>query len=257
MSNKNIKQLPFWETVARSFKYVLKNRQLLKILLLIAAILTVVQVILKTPIMCVYNESFCKDSWQNTFSGFIMVLTAVGIIINYCRSIVCKDVIEFTSLKFLKRMGLYLLWSVLMTFVVGAPITAAIIILSILGLSSKTILLVSVFLFFVFGVLFAPLIVSFPALAVDDYKIINLAKLFKITKGNKMAVFFGQFVIMFPYMLLSKAFIYIYTLIGVNNLALNSCFVFLTSFFVLIDASFRGAFFAHIYQFLKYYDKDK
>ena len=108
-----------------------------------------------------------------------------------------------------------------------------------------------------FTQLLAPLIIAFPALAVDDYKLINLSKLFNLCKGNKMAIFFGQFVIMFPYMLLSKMFAYIYALIGVNNFVLNACFVIITLMMAVLDASFRGAFFAHIYQFLKYYDKDK
>jgi hypothetical protein len=62
---------------------------------------------------------------------------------------------------------------------------------------------------------------------------------------------------MIPYMILSKMFAYIYFLIGVNNYVVNLCFVIITLFMGLIDASFKGAFFAHIYQFLKYYDKDK
>ena len=257
MCNKDIKKLPFWETVGRSFKYVLKNKKLLMALLPVVAVLTVIQLVLKTPIMCAYNESFCVANWQNTLSGIILVLTAVGIIINYCRSIVCKEAVDFTSLKFVKRAGFYILWSVLLTFVVGIPVAIAIIILSVAAIEANMLLLISMCIFFIIGTLLAPMIIAFPALAVDDYKLINLPKLFNICKGNKMAVFFGQFVIMFPYLLLSKMFVYIYALIGANNFVVNACFVIITLAMAVLDASFRGAFFAHIYQFLKYYDKDK
>jgi hypothetical protein len=52
-------------------------------------------------------------------------------------------------------------------------------------------------------------------------------------------------------------FVYIYALIGANSFAVNICFAVITLLMLAIDASFRGAFFAHIYQFLKYYNKDK
>ena len=93
MCNENIKKLPFWETVGRSFKYVLKNRKLLLSLLPFVANLTIVQVALKLPLMCAYNETFCTKGWQNNVSGLFLVIVAVGIIINYCRSIVCKETV--------------------------------------------------------------------------------------------------------------------------------------------------------------------
>ena len=257
MCNNDVKKLPFWETVGRSFKYVLKNRKLLIALIPVVAFLAVIQLILKAPVMCAYNERFCVNSWQNTLGGIVLVLTAVGIIINYCRSIVCKEKVDFRSLNFFKRAGFYILWSFLMTFVIGIPVSIVVIVLSVTGVNVNLLLLISMCLFFVLGTVLAPLIIAFPALAVDDYKLINLSKLFNLCKGNKMAIFFGQFVIMFPYMLLSKMFAYIYALIGVNNFVLNACFVIITLMMAVLDASFRGAFFAHIYQFLKYYDKDK
>ena len=41
MENQEIKKLPFWDTVARSFKYVLKNRALLVGILPVIAALSV------------------------------------------------------------------------------------------------------------------------------------------------------------------------------------------------------------------------
>lgn len=257
MCNKDVKKLPFWETVGRSFKYVLKNRKLLLALLPVIGVLTIVQVVFKLPLMCAYNESFCIQNWQNSVSGLFLVVAAVGIIINYCRSIICKDEVDFLSLRFFKRLAFYVLWSLVLTFALGIPVAIFIMAISLTGIDMSMVLLLAMFLFFVLGTALAPLIVGFPAISVDDYKLINLSKLFKIAYGNKMSIFFGQFVIMIPYMILSKMFAYIYILIGVNNYVVNLCFVIITLFMGLIDASFKGAFFAHIYQFLKYYDKDK
>lgn len=257
MPKKEIKKLPFWETVGRSFKYVLKNRKLLLALLPVVAVLTVAQMVFSMPLMCSYNEKFCIQNWQTAVSGIILVLFAVGIIINYCRSIICKETVDYISLKFFKRLAFYILWSFALTFAIGIPLAIFIMILSLMGVDANTSLLLATIMFFVLGTILAPLLVGFPALAVDDYKLINLSKLFSLAKGNKISIFFGQFVIMFPYMILSKMFMYIYILLDVNNYAVNLFFVVVTIFLGLIDASFKGAFFAHVYQFLKYYDKDK
>ena len=257
MTEKNIKALPFWETVGRSFKYVLKNKKLLLALLPVAVAMLLLQIILKLPFMCSYNESFCVQNWQNSISTIISVFVAVGIIINYCRSIICKEYVDFVSLKFFKRMIFYILWSLLLTFSVGIPLSLFIIIMSFTGLSTDTILMISLFLFFVIGTFLAPLAVAFPALAVDDYKIIKISKLFEMAKGNKMSIFFGQFIIMVPYMILSQMFTYIYTISGTSSYGAKVFFVCITICLGLLDAGFKGAFFAHIYQFLKYYDKNK
>lgn len=257
MPNKKIKKLPFWETVGRSFKYVLKNRKLLVSLLPVVAVLTVVQTVFNMPLMCSYNEKFCIQNWQSGVSGIILVVVAVGIIINYCRSIICKETVDYTSLKFFKRMFFYILWSFILTFAMGIPSAIFIMILSLAGVDTNTVLLLTTFLFFILGAALAPLLIGFPALAVDDNKLINLPKLFKLAKGNKMSIFFGQFVIMVPYLILSKMFVYLYNFLGINNYALNLSFVIITVCLGLMDAGFKGAFFAHIYQFLKYYDKDK
>lgn len=257
MTSKAIKPLPFWETIGRSFKYVLKNKKLQLALLPVVGGLFLLQIVLKLPFMCSYNESFCTESWRASLSAIVSVIIAVGIIINYCRSIICKEYVEFTSAKFFKRMSFYILWSFLLTFIIGIPVAVFIIIVSLTGLDTNIIMLLSLFLFFGLGVALAPLMVAFPALAVDDYKIIKISKLFALAKGNKMSIFFGQFLVMTPYMLLSKMFAYLYIFIGVNSYVMNLCFVFVTICLAVLDASFKGAFFAHVYQFLKYYDKDK
>jgi hypothetical protein len=257
MSNKIIKLLPFWETVGRSFKYVLKNKKLLVALLPVVGALFVLQIALGLPFMCSYNASFCMQNWQHTTSVVFLMFAVIGIIINYCLSIICKETVDFYSVKFVKRASLYILWSFLMTFLVGAPLILIVALLLTLGVAENIVLMSSLFLFFVLGTIFAPLMVAFPALSVDDYKLIKVSKLFQLAKGNKMRIFFGQFIVMIPYILLSKMVAYIYALMGINNYALNLCFVLIAVGLSVLDAGFKGAFYAHIYQFLKYYDKDK
>ena len=201
MTDKIVKLLPFWETVGRSFKYVLKNKKLLIALLPVLAVLVVWQIAFGLPFMCSYSESFCLQNWQHTISTVFLMLVVVGIIINYCRSIICKETVDFISLKFFKRMLLYILWSVFLTFLVSIPLALIISILLAFGVDTNIVLIVSLFSFFALGTFFAPLIIALPALSVDDYKFTKISKLFQLVKGNKMSIFFGQFVVMIPYLL--------------------------------------------------------
>ena len=257
MTKKSIKLLPFWETVGRSFKYVLKNKKLLLSLIPVIGVLLLLQIGLKLPMLCSYNEKFCNQNWQNILSALFLVFATVGIIINYCRSIICKESVDITSLKFIKRISFYIMWSFLLSFVIGIPVAIFVMLISLITAETSIILFMSLFLFFVLGTYMAPMIVAFPAIAVDDYKIIKIKKLFDLAKGNKISIFLGQFIMMIPYMLLSKMFVYLYSIIATNNYIINLTFVLVAICLGGLDASFKGAFFAHIYQFLKYYDKDK
>ena len=60
---------------------------------------------------------------------------------------------------------------------------------------------------------------------------------------------------MVPYWVVLQMLISAYYLIGVNNYVVDLIFVIAVLFIGMIDAGFKGAFFAHIYQFFKFYDK--
>ena len=52
MEKQEIKKLPFWDTIARSFKYVFKNKALLIGILPLIAALSVLQIFIGLPFIC-------------------------------------------------------------------------------------------------------------------------------------------------------------------------------------------------------------
>lgn len=257
MKNQSMHKLPFWETLSRSFKYALKNKQLFLGILPVVFILVLIQITLNLPFACSFGAGQCS-----TGSGYYLTLlsfaaAAAGIIINYCRSIICKADVDFKSLKFWRRLGLYIAAKIMMLFIVMLPSVVVIMAIAYLSGFSEAILIAGLILVpLLFSILFAPLFLVFPAIAVEDYQLINRKKLFETAKGNYNAIFWSQFVLSIPYWILFKMCIEIYQIIGINNYIVNLLFVIVAMFLAMIDACFKGSYFAHIYQFFKFYNKD-
>ncbi|MBE6444379.1 MAG: hypothetical protein E7020_06940 [Alphaproteobacteria bacterium] len=254
MPKNNIKYLPFWETIGRSFKYVLKNRILLKAIIPVVGFLAVIQIVCGMPSMCAFSASYCNQGFS--FIGTItLIIAAAGIIINYCRSIICKAEIDYLSKNFWRRMGWYLLASISLAIIISIPTFATIVLISLLNLGDLPTSILSIMSLIGISIVFAPLFLVFPAVAVEDYTIINWSKLYNMVKGNFNAVFWGQFVIMMPYWIVFRMFAEIYKLIAIDNYIINLLFVIIILIIGMLDACFKGAYFAHIYQFFKFYNK--
>ncbi len=254
MIKNEIKYLPFWETVGRSFKYVLKNKVLLQAIIPVVGILLFIQIICGMPSMCAFSSSHCEQPLSFVCT-ITLIIAAAGIIINYCRSIICKAEIDYLSKNFWRRMGWYLLASMFLAIIISVPTFAAIVLVSFLNLSDLLTSILSIISLIGVSILFAPLFLVFPSIAVEDYTMINWSKLYNMVRGNFNAVFWGQFVIMIPYWIFFRMFAEIYKIINTDNSIVNLIFVFIILSIGMLDACFKGAYFAHIYQFFKFYDK--
>lgn len=256
MKNSATPKMPFWETLGRSFKYALKNKQLLISVLPVIAVLVLIQILLGLPFACSFGSGTCSTGWSYYLTLLSLIAAASGIIINYCRSIICKANVDYTSRKFWKQMGLYLLAKVFMLIVVSVPVVAAILAVSYMsGFNEQIILAAMIIIPLIFCIIFSPLFLLFPAISVEDYEMVNLKKLFALAKGNFNAIFWGQFALSIPYWLLFKMCVELYQIIGINTYALNLAFVTICMFLAIIDACFKGAYFAFIYQHFKFYDE--
>ena len=110
MCKTDIKKLPFGETVGRSFKYVLKNKELLRAIIPVVGVLTIIQILLGFPAMTSIKTVTLSHS-KIYLGALSLAFAAIGIIINYCRSIVCKASVDYLSLKFWKRLGIYFVFA--------------------------------------------------------------------------------------------------------------------------------------------------
>ncbi len=260
MENQEIKKLPFWDIVARSFKYVFKNRILLKSILPLVAALAVLQIVIGLPFLCSLDTNACSNDWRRAVTVLSIALGAVSVIINYCRSIICKAKVDFTSLRFWKQTVLYFIASLVLSVIVVVPVLVCLTLSAFVfdpNTSINILTLISVLVSVASAIVFAPLFLVFPAIAVEDYQMIKWSKLFALVKGNHNAVFWAQFVIMLPYWLVAKMWSAIYALINSGSYVIALIFVIGGLLLGILDACFKGAFFAHVYQFFKFYDKPK
>ena len=257
MENQTTHKLPFWETLGRSFKYSLKNKQLLLGILPVILVLVFIQIALNLPFACSFGAGQCSTGAGYYLTLLSFVAAASGIIINYCRSIICKADVDFTSFRFWRQLGLYIAAKIVMLLIIMLPSVAVIMAIAYLSGFSEAVLIAGIVLVpLLFSILFAPLFLIFPAIAVEDYQTINRKKLFETTKGNYNAIFWSQLILSVPYWILFRMCIEIYQIIGINNYLINLLFVIAAMFLAMIDACFKGAYFAHIYQFFKFYDKN-
>jgi len=246
-------RLPFLETVGRSFKYVLKNKSLLKAIVPVIAGIFVLQLLLNMPILCAYSQEECNQRWV-LLNLLVFSTASAGIIINYCRSIILKAESDYISKDFWKRIIFYLLSSIIFSIVISIPTILISGVLGI-GLPTEARVVVSVITTFVVSIMLAPIFLVFPAISVDDYTLLNIKKIFTIARHNHNAIFWGQFVIMIPFWILNQGIAELYPLLDSPNYAVKMLITLLSVILSVIDAGFKGAFFAHIYQFFTFYDR--
>ena len=257
MKAEATKKLPFWETVGRSFKYVLKNGKLLKAGAMLALCIIIFEIAMGLPLLCAIDSNQCQKGAKNIINIIAIALVSIGIIINYCRVIILKAPVDFISLSFWKRMLKYSLTSIMLSVFISIPTIVSIVIMVMLGISDHTLYMMSFSMTLLFGVLFAPIYLMFPAISVDNKEAINFKKVYQLAKGNKMPIFFGQFILMTPYWLLATMYGVFYGMMDTNSYIIKLISSAIILLLGLIDAALKGAFFAHIYQFFTYYSKKK
>ncbi|MCQ2741439.1 MAG: hypothetical protein MJ210_04930 [Alphaproteobacteria bacterium] len=263
----------FLTLIGRSFKYVFKNKALLRGISPLAAILIIFQLVLGLPFLCAFQDNcpvglssteavisaFFHNNdinWTHLLAIISLVLGATGIIINYCRTLIIKARVDFLSLTFWKNMGFYLLARVVLDIVVFMLFLAfSFLLIKILNFihPADFVYISGIFIVLLVSyILAAPIFLAFPAIAVEDFKMLHLKELFASAKGNFNTIFWGQFIITVPYWLFFGMLKEIYTLLPQNNMIIDFVFVSLLVVISLIDACFKGAFFANIYQIIKF-----
>ena len=114
MENKTAQiRLPFWETVRRSFMYVLTNFDVyLKVTALWFAII-LYEMFTDFPSICNLSAEGCTGGWMQNVSILLLMLASIAIVIAFCRVIVLKVPSSYFSWAFGKREIVYLLYNIL------------------------------------------------------------------------------------------------------------------------------------------------
>ena len=110
--------LPFIETLKRSFNYVLCSPRLLLGSISIGLVAFIYEIFSGFPILCSLGVQICEENTTQSLSNLIIVLVSVAIIINYCRGIILKSSFDFRSLSFMRRIVLYILAAIGLYFAI-------------------------------------------------------------------------------------------------------------------------------------------
>lgn len=256
MSNE-LTKLPLWEVLKSTFTFVWQHKKIILPVLPLVLILMVAQIIIRLSPNCIADLKACSETWQVAVLSIVFSLTNIAIVINYCRGACGKKSSDYSTWSFVKRLCLYVALLLGVSLFLVVPIAIIIALIAVLFndiLIAQTIFYISVI---ILGILIAPLLLMFPAIAMDDYASLSIQRLFRIAKGNHNAIFWGLALVSFlcfaPMFILVSVVIWFNGLEGVReNLWLILCGMGIQ----IIFSAVKGSYYAHIYQLFKYVKKN-
>lgn len=261
MTNIKAHNLPFLETIKRSFVYSIYNFSLFLKVSSVALFLVVIEAFNDFPILCTLGEGECSQDTINTLTSLFMMFLSIGVIVNYCRSIILKSDIDFYSWSFIRRSLWYLLASVAFGLFVFLPfmLFAGVYgyILQLFGWGEiDAVYMLLVLPLIAWIIYLSPLFMIFVAITVDD-KSMTIKEAFKITKGNSNKIFWGQIIMMLPCTIAIYALGTLYQITGADTYIVKFVYMFILLALSFLDSCFKASFFAHIYQYFTFYQKKK
>ncbi len=257
--NEKIK-MPFWETLRRTFAYVWNDRKMLLAILPILIAFIILKFVLQQTSSCNPALENCNN-WQELTLSIALIVMNIAIIINYCRKIILKDDPNFTGKRFWKGAVFYFIATMVYFFLILLPLVVLIPLTMLIGSSASAgsigwgLLSLYVIIFAEF-VLAAPLLLWFPSIAVEDYKMLSIKKLFRLVKGNHNKLFWGMFVTNIPlFVLLVVIILAAGAFFGADNLRNSNSLWLLGMVVQALNTCLKGSYYAHTYQFFKFVEK--
>lgn len=262
MKEQKTINLPFVETLSRSFMYTLCNWELYLRVVAVGIIAVLWEMFNGFPVLCSFSNADCVGGAAQSISSLLILLISVGIIVNYCRAIILKAPIDFRSDGFFKRVLLYIWTSFLLMLAIVVPFVLATLlygmILGLFGINADVgniTYLFSVVVLVAWCICLAPIFLVFAAITVDD-KSMTVKQAYALCKGNFNKIFWGQTLLMIPVAVVVYLLALLYQAMGVESYVIKFIFMVLALALSFLDSCFKASFFAHIYQYFTFY-KDK
>lgn len=245
--------LPFGETLKRSFLYVILHTNLFLKVSFIGLVVLIYEMMSGFPMMCSLNSQLCLKNNVQIVSNLLTFLVSVAVIINYCRAVVLKNSPDYVSVGFLRRFSKYILVMLSLSFLILIMAVLISVLFKLIGVvEGSTIYIISVILGLFLVVCISPLFLYLGAIAVDD-KTLTIKQVFTLCKGNYNKIFWGQTVLMLPGMFLMFIITTLYQLSPTDDYIGKLIYVFCLIAASLFDTCIKGSFFAHIYQYFIFY----
>ena len=262
MKEQKIINLPFLETLSRSFMYTLYNWELFLKVISVGVIAVLWEMFNGFPVLCSFSDAECVGGAAQSVSSLLILLISVGIIVNYCRAIILKAPIDFRSGGFFRRVLFYILASFLLMLTIVVPFILLTLlygmILGFIGMENDVgnmTYLFSAVILVAWCICLAPVFLVFAAITVDD-KSITVKQAYALCKGNFNKIFWGQTLLMIPVAIVVYLLALLYQAMGVESYVVKFIFMVLALALSFLDSCFKASFFAHIYQYFTFY-KDK
>lgn len=248
--------LPLINILKSTFKFVWQNKKVILPILPVMLIIMAAQMIIRLSPACTADLSSCSGTWYVIVLSIIFSLINIAVTINYCRAANGDTAFDYSSVKFIKRLAIYVvLLLAILLFAIAAMLPMGIVTLFTQDqLIWQTVLYIGLF---IFGILAAPLLLMFPATAMDDYEFLSIQRLFRVAKYNHNALFWGLFLLSLSCFLPLLGLVMIFVLTSGLIEVREQLWILLCSMIIqLIYSSLKGAYYAHIYQFFKHIEKN-
>ena len=259
MTKNNTINLPVFETVIRSFMYIIKNFSTFAKICSIFSLFIIAEVVLDFPSLCYVNSGYCREDLSANILTLMISVSGAIIAVEIIRNIILRQEYKWFSISFGIPHLKYIGYSLLITAMIAIP---SILILIISSASSYTNVssYVSVFLNAAFiatliglSVFCFRLYLVYAGAATGDAEM-TLYKSYALTTGNMFRILAGQALIAIPTAILILIIIGIYQVTEWGFIG-NCVFVFLGIFCSYFDIALKASYHSHIYQYFVYCSK--
>lgn len=256
MATKNKINLPFGETIKRSFLYTIFNGKLLAKVLSFGLVLLAYEIwsgFVGLQALSV-KSSLSEDDWRVIASNLLHMMVSIAVMVNYSRFIILKSPLDFGSLSFFRRVIVLMLAMFIFIFGISIPLTLLFSLVQALGI--PVLYLISLLAIIAIVICVSPISLYFIGIAIED-KNMTLREAFSITKGNYNKIFWGSVLIMIPCMIATLVLGFLYNMYLPESYILKLVFSLVFISLSLLDTCLKASYFAHIYQYFTFFKKEK
>ena len=257
--NNNPIQLPLFETVSRSFMYIIKNFSTFGKICSVFVVLWVAEMLCGLPALCSVNESYCIQSNTSNILLSLIYLSSAIVAVNTIRSIILKQEFKWFHLPVGTYTLRYIGYTILLSLMIILP-TALILMISNTSANTQissgtaTFLSVTTFATFLGMILFClRLYLVYAGSAIGD-KEMTLGKSYNLTSGNMLKILGGQILIEVPTFAIVAILTIIYNLTEWGFIG-NSIFVLLGLLCSYFNTALKASYHSHLYQYFVYFSK--
>lgn len=260
MENKpssDIIVLPFWETVRRSFLYVVENFDVLLKVTSIWFALLIYEMFNGFPSICNISDAGCYSDWRHKVSIVLISLASIAVVVAFCRHVILKLPVKYFMFSFGMRELKYMLFNIVFISIITIISIVSIFLLAYVMQwlrFPESWFNITILIPLAFTIYACRFFLVFPGIAVED-KEMTFKDSYRITFGNANRIFWGQFLMMIPAAVLIYLTALLYNAIGSDNYIVKFVFSAFILFLSFLDSCFKASFFSHIYQYFTYFKK--